>query len=149
MMSDVATKKQEQRFYTGWVLVERDPEAEEQVWVAHCLDFNIVSSGRTVREAIDSVYECVSVAVCDDLNAGLDPHGRNKAESEEWDRLWKIVHDGKPVKISALETDAKLIIAAQIVVAVVGWVDDHSVAEAVAGMAPVDPDRLSAYLCAG
>ena len=142
------TNKTDQRFYTGWVLVEYDGDAEEMVWVAQCLDFDIVAAGRTVREAIDSVRDCVGVALCDDLNNGMDPYGRNKAPADQWDRLWRVVNNGEPVKISELSEATRLLLASQIVVGIVEVREDdrdHDVVSDI--MTPTDPDRLNSYLC--
>jgi len=45
-------------------------------WVAHCLDFDIMSIGDSPQHALEMVREAVGLALADDLNHGRDPHER-------------------------------------------------------------------------
>lgn len=108
----------DRRVYTCWVLVER-AEDLAGVWVSHCLNFDVIAHGDSPAQAIANVYQCAVAAVIDDLNAGLDPAERS-APDEEWSRLWKIVNQGTPIKLSQVKSDEKLLLATQITLAVIG-----------------------------
>lgn len=52
-------------------------------WVAHCLDFDIISHGATVEEAARMVIEATKMTIEDDARAGLDPTTR-RAPEDHW-----------------------------------------------------------------
>ena len=60
------------------------------IWVAHCLDFDVVSQGTSLSDAMGMIREAVELTVIDDLGRGLDPHLR-RAPKEEWDAFWGAV----------------------------------------------------------
>ena len=45
-------------------------------WVAHCLEFDVVTQGNTPEHAVQMIYEAVSMVIEDDLERGADPNER-------------------------------------------------------------------------
>jgi len=106
---------QEQRvLLTSWVLVERDPEADENLWVSHFLELDIISQGRTPQHAMQMLVEAVALAVTDDLNEGLDPAARGRAPQEQFDKMLKVVNEGKQIKLSDVANDSDFVLATQL-----------------------------------
>ncbi len=68
-------------------------------WVAHCLEFDVVTQGDTPEHALQMIYEAVSMVVCDDLERGADPNER-RAPDSEWALLSRIREDGGPVQFA-------------------------------------------------
>ncbi len=58
------------------------------IWVAHCLDIDVFSQGRSLGEAMAMIREALELTVADDLAHGRDPLGR-RAPKEDWDALWR------------------------------------------------------------
>lgn len=78
------------------VLVSRAPDVPGE-WVAHCLNLDVISQGRSVREAIDAVCEAVTMVVEADLARGVDPLKRESAPEEFWESFSSILRRGQPV----------------------------------------------------
>jgi hypothetical protein len=57
-------------------------------WVAHCLDFDVVTYGDSFRDAFAMARESIEMVVTDDLASGRDPDDR-RAPRQFWDELWK------------------------------------------------------------
>lgn len=72
------------------------------VWVSHCLDWDLVSQGNSPKEAIQAITEAVVLMIQDDLNDGFDPQERNAAPMECWAALTDIVRNG--VRVEGLES---------------------------------------------
>ena len=72
-----------------WILIERAKDVPGE-WVSHCLDFDVVMQGRTIREAFEAVQESVSMIIVDDLQRGADPRAR-RAPEEFWTHLSKLL----------------------------------------------------------
>jgi predicted RNase H-like HicB family nuclease len=98
--------------FTSWVMVE-PAEDIPGVWVGHCLDFDVISQGDSLQNAIDSVTEAVAMTVIDDVQNGLDP-GERRAPSEFWERLAQILKHGERVKISDLSGNRKVVVATEL-----------------------------------
>lgn len=104
----------EKRVYSCWIVVE-PAEDMPGTWVSHCLNFDVVSYGDSVVDAVVSVCEAVEDVVIDDLSNGLDPLQRGSTTpSGCWERLKKIVEAGKPVKMSEVASGSKLYLAHQV-----------------------------------
>jgi predicted RNase H-like HicB family nuclease len=131
----------DQRVYTCWVLVERDPAITDGYsWVSHCLHFDVMSQGRTAAEAIERVKEAASMAIVDDLNAGLDPLDRSAPE-EDWARLQHIIEHGKPVILGDVG-DRKVVLAKQITLAFELIEEEDMVPQLAARVSRVDFFKL-------
>lgn len=130
---------QEQRvLLTSWVLVERDPEAsDENLWVSHFLELDIISQGSTPLLAMQMLVEAVIVAVTDDLEEGLNPADRGKAPQEQFDKVLKVVNAGQQVKLSDVENNSDLVLVTQLAFAF--DLVAHRVNQ------PIPTDRLPSY----
>jgi len=89
------------------VVIERAPDMEG-VWVAHCLDFDILSQGTSIAEAAQAVHEAVSVMLEDDFQRGLDPTQREAAPPECWERLNLVRRRGRSLKSLTAEERARV-----------------------------------------
>jgi predicted RNase H-like HicB family nuclease len=76
-----------------WILIERAADVPGE-WVAHCLDFDVVTQGRSLQHAFEMLKESVAMVVADDLKVGRDPLDR-RAPKAEWDHLWAAVKRGE------------------------------------------------------
>lgn len=74
----------DQRLFSGWVYISRAPDIEG-AWIAHCVDFDIMSQGDSPLHALEMVREALELAFADDLNQGLDPAERGAdVAAEDW-----------------------------------------------------------------
>lgn len=92
-----------------WVLVWKDPEISEEdghCWIAHALNYDVVSQGRTVSHAVAQAREAAEIFMLDRLNAGRDPL-EYKAPQEDWDRLAHIHQQGRRVAIGELSDEER------------------------------------------
>ena len=67
------------------VLIHREPGLEGQ-WVAHCLNWDLVSQGESPANAVKMIVEAIVLAIVEDAREGLDPNDRPPAP----DDLWKL-----------------------------------------------------------
>jgi len=131
--------KQEQPVVlTSWVLVERDPDAKEELWVSHNLELDIVSQGSTIAQALEMLFEATFIAASDDIAAGLNPADRQKAPPEQWEKLLNIVNHGTPVKRLS-EVKKNMILATQLMLVVAKV--DHRVKK----NRPIPRERLPSF----
>jgi predicted RNase H-like HicB family nuclease len=72
-----------------WYVIERAASIPSE-WVAHCLDFDVVTQGRDAKHAFEMLQEAVGMVVVDDLQAGRDPRAR-RAPEEHWQRMSKML----------------------------------------------------------
>jgi predicted RNase H-like HicB family nuclease len=92
---------------TSWVLVEPAKDIPG-IWMAYCLDFDVISQGDSPKDAIDCIAEAVQMAVMDDLDEGRDPFARQRAPEIFWDRLVRVLEHGEEIKISEVERPSML-----------------------------------------
>ncbi len=111
------SRPQDIRKYNFWVTVKPSTEARGE-WVAHCLDVDVVTQGRSVVHAFEMAAEAVSMVLEDDLSRGVDPTSR-RAPEEFWDGLYQLLAAGVmvPFAEAAAPTPGRSI-AAQLVVQV-------------------------------
>ena len=57
-------------------------------WLALCLDFDVVSQGSSLEDAMSMIREAVELTAADDLAQGRDPALR-RAPKEDWDAFWR------------------------------------------------------------
>lgn len=92
----------ERKVFTGWVYITR-AEDVAGCWVAHCLEYDIVSMGDSPQDALANVREAVGIALADDLNNDLDPSSR-RAPDEEWAPLLSLFDRAtQQVPVNALD----------------------------------------------
>lgn len=90
------------------VLIHRDPEVDDAPWVAHCLDWDLVSQGTGPRHAIAMIAEAIQMVAEDDAEIGLDPDHRKSADESEWRAFLHAQEAGTKVRVSDLESIAHL-----------------------------------------
>ena len=83
------------RDYNMWVVVRPAEDVQGQ-WVAHCLEFDVVSQGNSLEHALEMVCEAVAMVVVDDRIAGRDPLER-RAPEEFYDGLYALLEHGEKV----------------------------------------------------
>lgn len=71
-----------------FLLVRPAPDVAGQ-WVAHCLDFDVVSQGNSPIHALHMMMEATTIVVADDLARGADPFAR-KAPDSDFDEFMAI-----------------------------------------------------------
>jgi hypothetical protein len=67
---------------TAWVVAFPAPDVPGE-WLAHCLEPDVMSQGRTLRHALEMLKEAVDLVLREDFGAGLDPFDR-KAPAADW-----------------------------------------------------------------
>jgi predicted RNase H-like HicB family nuclease len=70
---------------TAWVVISPAGDVPGE-WLAHCLDLNIMSQGRSLAHALDMMIEAIDLVAAEDHAAGLDPRERT-APKEQWDEF--------------------------------------------------------------
>jgi predicted RNase H-like HicB family nuclease len=65
------------------VLIQRELGLEGQ-WVAHCLNWDLVSQGDSPAHAVKMIVEAIALVIVEDANDGLDPNDRLAAPDELW-----------------------------------------------------------------
>ncbi len=89
----------EVRNYNLRAIIYRAPDAPH-IWVAHCLELDVVSQGATPGQANEAIREAVEMVLLDDLNAGFDPFGRHPAPADIQERWAELFRYGRPVDLS-------------------------------------------------
>lgn len=120
-----------------WVLVKPSVDLPGQ-WTAHCLDFDIVTQGESVEHAMAMIQEAVEICICDDLNAGCDPHDRGTTPEEDWAEWKAVLRRGKRLKFEELNDAAHAQRIACVVIQMHFVAAQHS--------SPVVDAQLSAWL---
>lgn len=87
-----------QRAYNTWVLFFRAPDVPGQ-WVAHCLDFDVVTQGNSLAHAAEMIVEAVGIVAGEDLKRGRDPL-LHQAPEECWTLLWQVTRLGRREDVS-------------------------------------------------
>lgn len=112
--------------YEFSVLIRSAPDVDGE-WIAHCLNWDVVTQGRSPSHAVEMICEALVMAIEDDLRAGLDPHERREADQAEWDSFAHVLKSGRRVseheveqflrdhKPSCLVVAAKLFMVPQVV----------------------------------
>jgi hypothetical protein len=78
--------------YSAWVLVH-PAEDLPGAWVAHALDFDVISQGESAEHAMMMVVEAVGMVLEEDFADGCDPYAR-RAPAPFWERLQSIMKHG-------------------------------------------------------
>jgi len=95
------------RVFSGWVYIVQDEELPH-IWVAHCLDYNIVSQGSTPMEAYEMVREAMQYALSEDLKRGLDPEARrNECDAEDWQPLYGLFDNHRKIPVGSVDESAQ------------------------------------------
>lgn len=77
------------------VLLRRDPALEgESPWVAHCLNWDLISQGDSPKHAIMMIFEAIVMTIVADEAESFDPDARPSAPEKSWDEFRKIQNEG-------------------------------------------------------
>lgn len=121
----------------AWVLVWPSDDVPGQ-WLAHCLDWDVLSHGRTPREAVRMVLEAITIVFESEIAERRDPFARKPAPKKEWTRLEGLFRHGaiesntEIAKLDAREIEA---VATQVFV----LVDERKVKTRAAPAAVIQP----------
>lgn len=91
----------DERIFNVWVIARPAPDLPGQ-WLAHCLDFDVVSQGGSLKDAMRMVHEAAVMVALDDLNSGRDPHER-RAPEEFFGELYGLFESGEKFSNAELE----------------------------------------------
>lgn len=69
-------------------------ESVKGEWIAHVLDLDLITQGKSIEHALSMAAEAVCLVVADDLEYGLDPLTREKAPSECWELASRVRQHG-------------------------------------------------------
>ena len=86
--------------YSAWVLVH-PAEDLPGTWVAHALDFDVISQGESAKHAMMMIVEAVGMVLEEDIADGCDPYAR-RAPAPFWERLQHIMEHGERLPMSEL-----------------------------------------------
>lgn len=94
--------------HTVSVLLTRCEDLPDQ-WAAHCLEFDLVTQGSSIEDAMSMATEAVAQAVVDDLERGLDPFDRPSAPDEDWELFHKTHRYGRPLEAVPRDRVARVV----------------------------------------
>jgi len=100
------------RVYDLWV-VAKPAEDVPGEWVAHCLEFDVVTQGRNARHAFEMASEAVAMVISDDLKASRDPSLR-RAPKSFWDELYAMIPRAKAIDPTNRETVLETVKASEV-----------------------------------
>lgn len=91
------------RVHHLWVLFRPSTDVAGD-WVAHCLDLDVVTQGRSLRHAVEMVLEAVVLTVEADVAAKLDPFRRGaRTPQENRAELEHLLHGGSLDPLETIE----------------------------------------------
>ncbi len=96
-----------------WAIFRQDDALEGKEWVAHCLDFDVVTQGRTFEHALSMLGEALLMVISEDLSAGRDPAER-RAPEEDWLELTRLASSARSVDIHAIQPGTVILLSAKI-----------------------------------
>jgi len=112
-------------------------------WVAHCLNWDLVSQGSSPSHAIKSVAEAIVLAIEEDIAADLDPDDRLPAPAEDWELFQRTLQNG--MRVAAGDVDRlpgrTAVVAAVMYIAPVGVRPERSIQ-----LPPVPPPFMIAAM---
>lgn len=85
--------KEVSRAFNFWIVIH-PAEDVPGTWLAHCLDLDVMSLGRSVDHALQMIREAMEIVIVSDLERGADPLDR-RAPDEYWEAKEKIIRYGK------------------------------------------------------
>lgn len=91
--------------YEWSVLIYRAPDVEGQ-WVAHCLNWDLVSQGDSPGHAAQMIAEAAVLAIEEDKAEGFDSAKRPSAPKELWDLFSQTQRRGKQIPPTAVDNEA-------------------------------------------
>lgn len=94
-------QRMDERIFNVWVIARPAPDVPGQ-WIAHCLDFDVVSQGDTLDHALRMVHEAAVMVALDDLNKGRDPLAR-RAPADLFGELYGLFERGQKLSFQELQ----------------------------------------------
>lgn len=91
------------RVFQYWVKLAPAPDVPGE-WVAHCLDFDVVTQGRSLPHTMVMAREAVMLVALDDLEQVHDPTDR-RAPKEFWTEMYQVLQHSKPVELRKVSDD--------------------------------------------
>ncbi|HEX8791484.1 MAG TPA: hypothetical protein VF765_11080 [Polyangiaceae bacterium] len=86
--------------FNTWVLVH-PAEDLPGAWVAHSLEFDVVSQGTSAEHALRMVSEAVGLVLQEDVEQARDPYAR-RAPVEFWMQLQHMLEHGESAPVAEL-----------------------------------------------
>ncbi len=84
------------------ILIRQAPDIAGQ-WLAHCLNWDVLSHGSSPREAAAAIAEVLVVTIEEDLRLGLDPSDRRQAPAAYWKPFLNAMEHGSPLSTERLD----------------------------------------------
>jgi predicted RNase H-like HicB family nuclease len=81
--------------YTAWLVISRAKDVPGE-WVAHALEFDVVTQGSSAEQAREMAIEAVRMVLEEDLREGRDPFA-HRAPEDCWQPLLQIWTHGHPI----------------------------------------------------
>jgi predicted RNase H-like HicB family nuclease len=110
------------------ILIRREPGLEGQ-WVAHCLNWDLVSQGDSPAHAMRMIAEALVIAIVEDAKEGLDADDRPAAPAELWELFARTQQHG--TRISPADVDTLAARPGEVFVASVLYLHQVHLAEGV------------------
>lgn len=95
-------------------------------WVAHCLNWDLVSQGDSPSHAATMITEAVVMAIEEDTKAGLDPADRPSAPQPLWDLFVRTQHGGTRIAPGDVDRLAASAHTKDLVIAAVMYIEPTS-----------------------
>jgi predicted RNase H-like HicB family nuclease len=127
--------------YNFWFLFQRDERIRQ--WVAHCLDLDVISQGKSLESALAMVSEACHMVITDDLAASRDPLSR-RAPEEFWAQLYKLVNGGVHAEFDKVNEEQVKTLACQVIITVRQSPKTRPVRRAKVPLSWAGPSQLAA-----
>ena len=85
------------------ILIRQAPDIAGQ-WLAHCLNWDVLSHGSSPREAAAAIAEALVVTIEEDSHLGLDPSDRRPAPATYWEPFINAMKHGSPLNTDRLDS---------------------------------------------
>ena len=104
--------------FNVWLVAKPAPDVPGE-WYVHCLDFDVMSQGRSPLHALEMGVEAVTMCLEGDLADGEDPFAvRPRAAQAAYDELYRVLREGARPAGAIAQLDAHRDELAVVVVAV-------------------------------
>ena len=75
-----------------WLVATRSEEIAGE-WIGHCLDFDVVTQGTSLKHVMGMLVEACGLVAADDVQNGRDPQAR-RAPVEFWEDMHRLLARG-------------------------------------------------------
>lgn len=80
---------EQNRSISAWIVLKPSADLPGQ-WVAHCLDYDLVSQGNSLHHATDMIIEALILVFEDELQQGRELQER-RAPARYWDEMFNVL----------------------------------------------------------